>query len=198
MTSKKLTIKTIKDIPGLYYIPHVNLDLNKTVYKLDINDNWFNVNPKNPNSRKVQHFGYKYNYLSSNVNEKCDDIPKYLNRIKKKLVKICKVKNLQTDEFNQCIVNNYKPGQGIGRHIDTTNYGPVIGCFTAGSGAKMIFKRSNERFDLYIEPNSLYIMSGDARYKWTHEMYSVKSDTIDGKRIPRSRRVSFTFRNVPS
>jgi len=50
---------------------------------------------------------------------------------------------------------------------------------------------------LYVKPNSLYIMSGDARYVWTHELSPKKYDMSDGNKINRVRRISVTFRNVP-
>jgi alkylated DNA repair dioxygenase AlkB len=100
-------------------------------------------------------------------------------------------------EFNQCIINKYEPGQGINKHIDIKAYGPVIGCFTFGSGAVMTFRRKDEVHHLYVKPNSLYIMSGESRLLWTHEMPSRKSDMVEGKKIPRGLRISVTFRHVP-
>jgi len=41
-------------------------------------------------------------------------------------------------------------------------------------------------------------MSGDARYVWTHSMPSRKYDIVDDEKITRGRRISLTFRNVPS
>ena len=100
--------------------------------------------------------------------------------------------------FNQCLINNYEPGQGISKHIDLITFGGVIGCFTFGSGSVMTFRRNNEVFNIYVRPNSLYIMSGESRYIWTHEMPSRKSDVVEGKKLLRNRRVSVTFRHVPS
>ena len=42
----------------------------------------------------------------------------------------------------------------------------------------------------------LLILSGEARYDWTHEIPAHKSDMINGARQPRTRRVSLTFRTV--
>ena len=91
--------------------------------------------------------------------------------------------------FNQCIINNYYKGQGISPHIDVTSYGGVIGCFTLGSGAIMKFSYGDEDVEIYVKPNSVYIMSGDSRYKWKHSM--------PVKKTRKDRRVSITFRNVP-
>jgi len=101
-------------------------------------------------------------------------------------------------EFNQIIVNNYESGQGISAHTDVKEYGEIIGCYTIGSGGTMRFTRKDGNlYDLYVHPNSLYIMSGESRYEWKHEMASKKSDVVDGVKIPRGRRVSITFRCVP-
>lgn len=98
------------------------------------------------------------------------------------------VRNIDDNySFNQCIVNNYEAGQGISKRTDVSSYGDVIGCYTFGSGATMVFKKYTEKYELYVEPNSLYIMSGDARYKWTHEMLGKHSDMVLNYQEYRSR-----------
>jgi len=51
----------------------------------------------------------------------------------------------------------------------------------------MRFQKGSEKYDIEIKPKSLYIMSGESRYKWTHEMIKNKNS---------ERRISITFRNV--
>jgi alkylated DNA repair dioxygenase AlkB len=62
----------------------------------------------------------------------------------------------------------------------------------------MLFETKYESKEVYVAPDSLYIMSGEARYIWKHSMLSRKTDMVDGKRIKRGRRISLTFRNVPN
>jgi hypothetical protein len=206
------------DIDGLYYIKLKDIDGDNTVTELDTMK-WKRVS-NSAKSRLVQHYGYKYNYLTSNTSVSCDPLPEFLEIYKDILTEFCVDNNLvnvnanvsgnkddkidedekQCDYFNQCIVNNYDCGQGIGKHVDARAYGRVIGCFTIGSGASMIFRNlrdKNDKHEYYMEPNTMYIMSKDARYKWTHEMPSRKSDKVDGTKIVRDRRISITFRNVP-
>jgi len=64
------------------------------------------------------------------------------------------------------------------------------------SGATMRFSNQDHEYDIFVEPNTLYIMSGDARYAYKHEMISVKNDIVDGVKIKRGRRISITFRIV--
>jgi alkylated DNA repair dioxygenase AlkB len=53
-----------------------------------------------------------------------------------------------------------------------------------------------EKKRLLLEPRSLLIMTGEARYKWTHGIPKADTDEWNGKLIPRSRRVSLTYRTI--
>ena len=208
-------------VPGLYYIDNIPMDTSKLLKKLDRLP-WIHVS-NNSNSRLVQHYGYKYDYgkRTNRIDLKCDDFPRCIRILADFLEDIClelgitdnKYENKLTDksggdtrvpEFNQCIVNNYYTGQGIGPHIDVTSYGKVIGCFSIGSGTIMKFTYRDKSEEIYIRPNSLYIMSGDSRYKWYHSMPARKKDILnntngcDPKVMERGRRISITFRNVES
>lgn len=195
----KIIIRKITKVPGLYYIENIVENSEELIQKLD--EVKWNPLSSNKNSRVVQHYGYKYNYTTHNINEKTTDIPDYLVELKNSLTKISKrLKIINADyEFNQCIVNNYNPGQGISRHVDIHAYGKTIGCFTLGSGCIMKFTNfaTKEVHEIYTKQNSLYIMTSDARYHWTHEMPSTKTDIVENKVITRDRRISITFRNVP-
>ena len=185
------------DVPGLYYIDNVFNDTDETIKALDI-CTWVPLT-NSRNSRLVQHYGFKYNYTTYQINEPCDPIPPFLIKYRELLHDIC----LQLDlinssyQFNQCIVNNYTQGQGISAHIDVKKYGGVIGCFTIGCGATMIFEKDDVTKEIYVKPNSLYIMSEDARYIWKHSMVGRKTDIVDNIKMDRGRRISITFRNVP-
>lgn len=157
-------------------------------------------------SRRVQHYGFKYKYKTGEPGEECEPIPPHLKKMEKILKKVCKEIGIYDSDqpFNSCIVNEYFPGQGISAHCDHYKYGDIIGCFTLGSTASMVFTpRSTfgggERKVVTIrpKPGSLYIMSGKARRKWKHEMPARKGDKVDGKRVERGRRVSVTFRYRP-
>jgi alkylated DNA repair dioxygenase AlkB len=193
-------------ISGLYYFENIldESSANTLLNNLDNIQNNYNGYKgwkpitQHPNSRKVQHFGYIYDYLNGNTNTETEKLPEFLEEIKNKLNNICSSNNIPSINFNQCIVNNYEPGQGISKHIDSKAYGPIVASFSLNSGSYMTFRNGANVVKKYIKPNSVYIMTGDARYKWTHEMPSTKSDKVDDKKILRSRRVSITFRNVPN
>jgi alkylated DNA repair dioxygenase AlkB len=200
------TIQTIDEVPGLYYIPNVieSSYAQQIIEKLDENDmqKWEQVT-QHANSRLIQHFGYLYNYTSHDTSKKGNSLPDIIKPLRPVLKQICYDLNLLIQpspdyKFNQCIVNNYLPGQGIGKHTDVKAYGKIIGCYSLNGGATMKFTNAKlcSSYFVYPEPNSLYIMSGDARYKWTHEMPARKSDTFNDVKFARKRRISVTFRHV--
>lgn len=97
------------------------------------------------------------------------------------------------------IVNEYLPDQGISAHVDCEPcFGPAIASLSLGGPVQMAFRhrQAGEQISLTLEPLMLLILSGQARYDWTHEIPARKSDLIAGVRQPRARRVSLTFRTV--
>lgn len=178
---------------GLFYLP-ATFDGSSIISSLDQGE-WKRVS-ESENSRRYQHFGSTYDYVRRKIVPGADPIPGFLEPLVSHLQAFCVEKGLPSD-FNQCIVNDYQPGQGINKHTDIKSYGDVIGCYTFGSGAMMVFRRGDEVYNQYVEPNSLYVMSGESRSNWTHEMPSRKSDKVGGQTVKRGRRVSVTFRFAP-
>ena len=186
----------MNEIPGLYYKPDI-LDYGLAADVLEYLDSepakWVPV-ANTHTSRLVQQYGWNYEYGRRGVVSEAAPIPPALYPLLDILRETCNDLGLP-GEFNQSIVNNYYPGQGISPHIDHPSFGPVIGCFTLCGSCGVIFEKNWEAKTLRVEPLSLYIMSGDARNYWTHSMPAVKTEVIDGSRKRRSRRVSVTFRN---
>jgi alkylated DNA repair dioxygenase AlkB len=203
---EKSSIKIIEDekCKGLFYIDNVIPSNMIVKISNEINQGkWMKVG--NEKSRVVQHFGYKYNYVSGDIREKSDPMPTTIVYLRNLLKEICLGLNIIDEkyEFNQCIINKYEPGQGISAHIDDKKYGRVVASFTIGGGAMMVFEKDDEIHNIYAKTNSLYIMSGDARYKYKHSMPARKSDKVINKKgghanIVRQTRISITFRNVPT
>jgi alkylated DNA repair dioxygenase AlkB len=184
-------------IKGLYYVPNFLTDEEhkKILDYLKKSKKWKGVG-KNSGSRKVIHFGYSYAYDRSGI-KKIDDVPDYF----KNLVDIDRVNaNIETDlldeNMEQLIINEYKPGQGIHPHLDHVGYfGAIIVCITIGSGVSMDFTKIEDptkKKTIFVQPSSLYIMSGDARYKWKHGIKRTSYD--NGKK--RGTRYSLTYRTV--
>jgi len=147
--------------------------------------------------RRVQHYGYKYDYRARSV-----DLEMYLGALPEWAQNVSN--RLQSNGWfkvqpDQLIVNEYQPGQGIAPHIDCEPcFADTIASVTLGSGCSMDFTRLADatKKSMYLEPRSIVVLTGEARYDWKHSIAPRKSDPVDGLRVVRARRVSLTFRNV--
>lgn len=147
--------------------------------------------------RRVQHYGWRYDYSARQVTAemRLGPLPGWLTGVADRIAEL--------PEFDrrpdQVIVNEYLPGQGISAHVDCKPcFGPALASLSLGGPAEMVFRNrsTSERANVLLESLSLLILSGSARYDWTHEIPARKSDLIAGLRQPRRRRVSLTFRTV--
>ena len=148
--------------------------------------------------RRTQHYGhiYQYNHVDKNEDE-VKPIPKKFIRLFNKL----RDKNLGSDiDINklQVIVNEYEPGQGIGAHIDDPHkFGDWIISVSLNSDCAIVFTNRIDKTEYLkkrIRKNSVYQMTKDARYKWTHQINQIKVDNFDDGDYIRKRRISVTFR----
>lgn len=143
-------------------------------------------------SRRTQQYGFKYDYAKPRSQPvPIDPFPDWLVELSQR------VQGITAENFNQVIINEYQPGQGIAPHIDNPKFfGDVVCSLSLGSGANMTFEKGSEKRDVYLEVNSLVVLEGEARHNWTHGISPRKTDDVGGKRVARGRRVSITFRRV--
>ncbi len=147
--------------------------------------------------RRVQHYGYRYDYKQQKQNSDLDigPLPSWLHTL---ATTLCK-KHYFNSTPNQVIINEYTPGQGIAAHTDCANsFGNTIASLSLISPYTMDFTHdiTKDKVTLRLEDRSLLILSGQARYTWKHGIAARKNDRYQGILIPRGRRVSITFRNV--
>lgn len=147
--------------------------------------------------RRVQHYGFRYDYRARRVTNESylGPLPNWLSAFAERLVKdgIFQVRP------DQVIINEYLPGQGIAPHVDCEPcFGETIVSLSLGSTCLMEFSHihSAHSFTQVLAPRGLLVLNDDSRFNWTHGIAARKSDVIDGKKIPRGRRVSLTFRTV--
>src|SRR5258706_1608999 len=180
---------------GLYYFPNF-IQFGDQILAEIYSTNQFVGVTTNQKSRRVIQYGYLYSYTGEMPLQLTKPIPKNLSFIQQQ------IQSLNLDQkipiFDQLIINEYLPGQGISPHIDhQKKFGPMIACLTLGGGTEIILTRDHyPTFHLYVEPNSLYILSGEARYLWKHSIPQRKSDLVNGTRKSRKTRVSLTFRQA--
>jgi alkylated DNA repair protein alkB family protein 8 len=162
--------------------------------------NWVGVTDS-AKSRRVIHYGYKYDYTRAMDPIKCDPIPAGLAII----TAMCHIApadasatHLVDTAFDQLIINEYQPGQGIAAHIDhPQQFGDTVFCVTLGAGTMINFTHPDGRVvQQYVAPGSAYAMQRDARHTWKHGIDAKKSDMVDGVKVPRGVRYSLTFRTI--
>ena len=147
--------------------------------------------------RRVQHYGFKYDYKARRVarDMRIGKLPKWLEELAEKLWKDGHMPEIA----DQVIVNEYKPGQGISNHIDCEPcFQDTIVSLSLGSDCVMDFinKFDKKKKKVWLAPKSIVVLSNKARYEWLHGIAARKSDTRDGHKVARRRRVSLTFRKV--
>lgn len=147
--------------------------------------------------RRVQHFGYLYDYRARMITPDAyiGALPEWAASVWLRL-RSGKHFHMAPD---QMIANEYLPGQGISAHVDCVPcFSDTIASLSLLSSCEMVFRngKKRERRSAILAPRSLLILSGEARYEWTHEIPARKSDVVDGRKMLRGRRVSLTFRTV--
>ncbi len=149
-------------------------------------------------NRRVQHYGFKYNYKSRSIDHAMyiGSLPNWSHWLCHRLVE----DKLISDLPDQIIVNEYFPGQGIANHIDCEPcFNETIFSLSLVSTCVMdIVKKDNprRRVGLLLPPRCLVVLTGEARYRWTHGIAGRRVDEFNGIKIYRKRRLSLTFRKV--
>lgn len=180
-------------IPGMVYIPEfISESEHKTILSTIDNQPWIT-----DLRRRVQHYGWRYNYKSRSIDYSMylGELPMWAKSLAQRLFEF----NYLPQIPDQIIVNEYQPGQGIANHVDCEPcFADSISSLSLGSNCVMelINLKTKQKVELMLESRSLIIISGESRYKWTHGIPARKSDIITNCKIERSRRVSMTFRNV--
>ncbi|WP_348714956.1 alpha-ketoglutarate-dependent dioxygenase AlkB [Tenacibaculum sp. 190130A14a] len=147
--------------------------------------------------RRVQHYGYKYDYRARKINQsfRIGELPNWSKPLCDRLL------NQGVIDFrpDQIIINNYEPGEGIAMHVDCEPcFSDTIISLSLASDIVMNIKsvNSNDKLGMLLQRRSLLVFSNDSRYLYEHGIASRKSDKFNGTKRNRERRISLTFRKV--
>ena len=186
-------------VPGLIFIPDFITEKEEEELRAAIDRNEWRTDI----SRRVQHYGWLYDYSKMQLDETkaVEDLPDWARELGKRLVN----RGLVSTCPDQVIVNEYVKDQGIARHVDKIDsFAECIATVSLLETWEMVFRpcdrsKRNLKKSIALARRSVAVMTGDARYKWTHEIPKRKSepnpDPQDSrKRIGRKRRISLTFR----
>jgi alkylated DNA repair dioxygenase AlkB len=138
--------------------------------------------------RRRQHYGASYGSNSGAARP----IPEWARF----LVDQLHADGISDRPFDQMLVNEYLPGQGISMHRDYDPFDRTVVSLSLLSECAMDFRhlKSGRREAMLLERRSLLVLSDEARYEWQHGIAARKSDRWEGETIKRTRRLSVTFR----
>jgi alkylated DNA repair dioxygenase AlkB len=150
--------------------------------------------------RRVQHYGYKYDYRSRSIDRSSyiGKIPNWMDFILDRLQE----QGVISFRPDQAIINEYIDDQGIAPHIDCEPcFGDTIISISLSGNCVINFQRNindkeGNKIPLFIERRSLVIMTENSRYLWFHGIPPRKTDKFNGTVHHRRRRISITFRKV--
>lgn len=179
------------DVPGLRLIPDW-MGLEAATGLLT----WIDAQPwESPLQRRVQQYGAPYLYRARVVADRTSTVP--LPAPLAALAQRLHQEGAYAEPPQQVIINEYTPGQGISAHRDHPGFGPVVASLSLGGAVSMVFAQGDTRAELRLPTRGLLLLTGPARTTWTHQIPARRSDPVDGVRVPRTRRISLTFRTVP-
>lgn len=105
--------------------------------------------------------------------------------------------------FNEIIMNEFQPGQGIMSHIiDPDQYDDVICILSLGSdcvmelrptGKNSVKESKKQLIPIALRRKSLLKLSGPSRYEWEHAIPRRQVDLLNSTKIERQTRFSITF-----
>ena len=148
-------------------------------------------------NRRIQQYGYQYDYKNGSFvsSSYLGALPDWVQNIANRLADDGLMPNIP----DQVIINEYQPGQGIVSHVDCTPcFGNTIITLSLGSSCVIEFRhpQTQETARILLQPGSLLIFQGGARYVWEHGIFACEQDNYQDKEFDRARRVSLTFREV--
>jgi alkylated DNA repair dioxygenase AlkB len=135
-------------------------------------------------NRRTVSFGLRYDYGRQAV-EAAPSPPDFLASLRERIARLA---GQPPEAFVQALINEYRPGAGIGWHRDRPQFGLVAGASLLSSAVLRFRRRAGagwDRASAPLAPRSAYLLSGPARRDWEHSI--VSAETL---------RYSITFRTL--
>lgn len=136
--------------------------------------------------REIVHFGARYGFDQGTL-DVAPPMPEFLAGLAARINAAFPFAD--TIEKIAALVTRYPPGAAIGWHRDAPPFGPTVIGLSLLSACELRLRLETETgYDVYCQqlaPRSLYIISGDTRFRWQHAIPPVAR-----------LRYSITFRTV--
>jgi len=141
--------------------------------------------------RRIIEYGYEYDFSRRKASA-APPIPEFLFPFRDRAAQFA---GIQRDEIVECVITQYPASAPIGWHRDVPQFEMIIG-ISLGSACRMRLKpyrAEGKLVSILLEPRSLYLMQGPARWKFQHSIpaveqlrYSVTFRTLRKKKIERA------------
>jgi len=133
--------------------------------------------------RRVLEFGFEYDFTSRRATP-TQSFPAFLSAVRERAARFA---GLSVADLVEGMVTEYSAGAPIGWHRDAPQFGTVIGISLASTSRMRFkpYKAEGKPVALTLEPRSIYVMRGPARWKFLHSIPPVKE-----------LRYSITFRTL--
>lgn len=122
--------------------------------------------------RRVVSYGGRYDFAANQL-EAAEPLPRALEPLREKVAHWA---GLTPEAFTQTLVAEYRPGTPLGWHRDVPDFEDVIGVSLLGP-AVMRFRpyppgaaSRTAVLKLALEPRSIYLLRGPARWAWQHSV----------------------------
>ena len=146
--------------------------------------------------RWQKHWGWSYDTKGepSETGPFPDELLPIVAAVTSKLLNLGVITDETVEVLNQGTAARYKPGSGIGPHVDNDKLGPLVVILSMGGACDMVFTRNGiyegprATHKVRLEPGSLLFMRDDARWHLSH--------AIDGATVHEDR-WSVMLRSLP-
>src|SRR3954453_19125908 len=135
-------------------------------------------------NRKTQSFGWRYDFDDASFTP-TEPLPEWLPPLR---AKVAGFAGRDPEEFVHVLLARYDPGAGIGWHRDRDVFENVVGVSLSTPAILRFRQRAGSGFrraSLEVAPRSAYLLSGESRWEWEHNI-------APGEQL----RFSITFRSL--
>jgi len=147
---------TNTDIPGLHLS---RIGINDSILQFCI-DEFSSHNFYGKNARRMRHYGldiYGFSHIS-------DDIPNELTPL------VAAVEGLTGSKITMATIVKYGPGDALPPHCDLGAAGSIVATISISGSSICTMAKGDVARPLRLEHGDVTIMSGEARYWWTHSI----------------------------
>ncbi|HET8667562.1 MAG TPA: alpha-ketoglutarate-dependent dioxygenase AlkB [Terriglobales bacterium] len=140
--------------------------------------------------RRIVEYGFEYDFGTRKA-AATRGIPEFLFPVRERAAVFA---GIEPKQIVEAVVTEYPPGAPIGWHRDVPQFEVVIGLSLASSCRMRLkpYKAGRKIVSIILEPRSIYVMRGAARWDFQHSIpgvdklrYSITFRTLRAKKAPR-------------